>query len=98
MTPFTWSLCQTEEWSLVCTLFHSLEGQELAKLTLGTVITSGRVQAIDLEGAHGDFCVRTFLHLDVEVDIVCAKIYLPMQTQFMQLTVYMVYWNIYLKV
>ena len=62
------------------------------------MITSGRAQAIDLEGAHGDFCVRTFLHLDVEVDIVCAKIYLPMQTQFMLLTVYMVYCNIYLKV
>lgn len=62
------------------------------------MITSGRAQAIDPEEAHGDFYVRTFLHLDVEVDIVCAKIYLPMQTQFMQHTAYMVYWNIYLKV
>ena len=55
------------------------------------MITSGRAQAIDPEEAHGDFYVRTFLHLDVEVDIVCAKIYLPMQTQFMQHTAYMVY-------
>lgn len=62
------------------------------------MITSGRAQAIDLEEAHRDFYVRTFLHLDVEVDLVCAKMYLPMPTQFMQHTAYMVYWNICLKV